>query len=91
MSAATAKTPQQVWDEFRLAGVPIATWARHNGFTRDVVMSVLRGRANGKRFGKAREVAIALGLVQGELVDPRHFKPARSVTSRKAPTAAKEQ
>ncbi|MBE7419856.1 MAG: DNA-binding protein [Ideonella sp.] len=69
------KTREQVRAEFRAAGVTVAEWARLNDFSRDVVMTVLRGRVRGN-YGEGHRVAVALGLKSGQVVDPKKFKAA---------------
>lgn len=46
---------------FYARGEQISTWAQEHGFSKDLVYSVLGGRAKGHR-GQAHKIAVALGL-----------------------------
>lgn len=54
-------TPDQVKHKFMAAGVPVASWADANGYSRRYVYMVLNGQYKG-HFGKAHEIAVKLGL-----------------------------
>lgn len=73
----TPKTPEDVRREFVEAGVSVAGWARANGFSRDTVIDVLRGQSAGLR-GQGHEVAVALGLKDGHVIDVTKFKPRKT-------------
>jgi len=77
------KTPAQVRDEFRAAGISVSEWARAHGFNRMTVVDVLRGARKGNR-GEAHKVALALGLKIGRLVDVNSFKAPPKVEAREA-------
>lgn len=55
------KTPDQVKQEFRTNGTPVAAWAAKHGYTPQEVYKVLNGQAKGN-FGRAHEIAVSLGL-----------------------------
>lgn len=78
VSASTLKTAAQVKKEFERAGVSVTEWARAHKFERMTVVDILRGKRVGKR-GEAHEVAIALGMKDGVIVEPKQFfhPPAR--------------
>lgn len=46
---------------FEIQGVTVTDWARANGFTANIVYTLLSGRTRGRR-GKAHQAAVALGL-----------------------------
>lgn len=60
------RTAGDVIEEFRLRGISVAAWARHNGFNPTLVYQVLRSRNIPSR-GKSHCIAVALGLKQGLL------------------------
>lgn len=64
------------WREMRALGINITAWARENGFNRDVVMSVLRGKC-ACLHGQAHAVAVTLGIKQGAIVKPGTYCPAK--------------
>jgi gp16 family phage-associated protein len=74
------KTPEQVKRCFAEAGVSIGGWARRNGYQRTVVYALLSGKLKGSH-GKAHEIAVALGLKKGTVVDPGEFSPAAADVS----------
>jgi len=55
------KTPAQVKQEFINSGTPVSNWAAKNGFVPQEVYKVLNGQSKGN-FGRAHEIAVALGL-----------------------------
>jgi gp16 family phage-associated protein len=61
-------------DDLHTAGVSVSQWARDNGYSRDVVASVVYGRSACLR-GQAHEVAVALGIKTGYVVKPGTYKP----------------
>ena len=63
----TIKTADQVRKELRSKGIPIARWARENGFTRSVVYGLLYGRLVGT-YGATHNAAVLLGLKDGEII-----------------------
>ena len=62
----SVKTAEQVREEFNRVGMPIAGWAREHGFKPNLVIEVLRGRILCKR-GKSHEIAVLLGLKDGQI------------------------
>lgn len=54
-------TPNQVKANFMAHGVPVATWAKANGYSPRYVYMVLNGQFKG-HFGKAHDIAVKLGL-----------------------------
>jgi gp16 family phage-associated protein len=65
----------RVRQEMIAAGITQCAWAKANGFSRQQVADVLTGRRLCLR-GASHAVAVALGLKQGRIVNPKHFKPA---------------
>lgn len=61
MTKRKALTPEQVRQQMRERGMPIARWAREHGFRLQAVYRVMGGQDKGY-FGKAYEIAVALGL-----------------------------
>ena len=61
MKAQTAKTVQQIRDEFLQEGITVASWADQHGFNRATVNQVLTGR-NAATYGVGHLIAVALGL-----------------------------
>jgi len=61
----TVKTPEQVRAEFNRIGKPFTEWARDHGYKHNLVYEVLRGRVC--RRGKSHEIAVLLGLKEGEI------------------------
>jgi gp16 family phage-associated protein len=57
----TLRTPDEVLAWFRTNGISIAGWCRENGFSRNVVNSLLHAGLPGLR-GQAHKAAIALRL-----------------------------
>ena len=72
----TLKTGAQVREEFLRNGVSIGSWAKANGFKRSDVYAVLDGK-NKMKYGKAHEIAVALGMKDGVVVAPANFLPAQ--------------
>ena len=60
------KTPEEVRAHFDRIGKPITIWAREHGYTPTLVYEILHGRILCKR-GKSHEVAVLLGLKDGEI------------------------
>lgn len=54
-------TREEVKAQFIAAGITQAEWARRNGFSRIDVAMVLNGHRK-CNYGKAHEIAVALGL-----------------------------
>jgi gp16 family phage-associated protein len=61
MPKATALTPQQVREQFRAQGITLSTWAAERGFRRQDVYRVMGGQYKA-HYGRAHEIAVALGL-----------------------------
>ena len=53
-----------------LQGLTAAAWARANNFPVRVVQELLRDRAKGN-YGVAHDIAVALGIKEGEPTDER--------------------
>ncbi|UXY17202.1 DNA-binding protein [Chitiniphilus purpureus] len=60
------RTTTDVLEEFRLRGISVAEWARHNGFNPTLVYQVLRSRHVPTR-GQSHRIAVALGMKRGFL------------------------
>jgi len=58
------RTALQALEEFRLRGISVAAWARHNGFNPTLVYQVLHARSVPTR-GESHRIAVALGLKHG--------------------------
>lgn len=56
-------TPEAVKSAFFENGISIREWATRNGFSQDLVYSVLNGRNQATR-GQSYRIAVALGLRQ---------------------------
>lgn len=54
-------TPSQVREHFRLQGKTLTQWAKEQGFPRQAVYRVMAGQDKAY-FGRAHEIAVALGL-----------------------------
>lgn len=61
------KTAIQVKQELNANGTPVSTWAKERGFTPQEVYKVLNGQVKGN-FGRAHQIAVALGLKLGPKV-----------------------
>ncbi|GAA5784678.1 DNA-binding protein [Chitiniphilus shinanonensis] len=59
-------TPAQVKAKFRSEGKTFTQWAEENGYSRNQVYRVLNGTDKG-HYGKAHEIAVALGLKSDRL------------------------
>ena len=71
MSGSTpVKTPEEVRAQFERIGKTLTEWAREHGYKKSLVFQVLYGRFKCKR-GKSHEVAVLLGLKDGEIVPRR--------------------
>lgn len=57
----SALTPDQVRQQFRLRGETLTQWAAARGYDRKAVYRVMSG-ADKAHFGRAHEIAVALGL-----------------------------
>jgi gp16 family phage-associated protein len=73
----TVRSPAEVREDFERHGVSISKWARDRGFDESLVRAVLLERAKG-RYGKAHEIAVALGLKPDPGKPPKFLKEARS-------------
>lgn len=60
------KTPEQVRNDLRRKGMPIAWWADANKIPRSVVYGLLYGRLSGE-YGHAHKAAVLLELKDGEI------------------------
>ena len=66
----SVKTVEQVREEFARFGKPFSAWSREHGFKPNLVYEVLRGRILCRR-GKSHEIAVLLGLKDGEIEQRR--------------------
>ena len=55
------KTPEQVKQGFRNAGITVTQWAEEHNFPPNAVYQVLNGFSKG-HYGQAHQIAVALGL-----------------------------
>lgn len=85
----SALSVEQVRRRFYASGTSVTDWARKNGFSRQVVYSLLSGRTRGYR-GVSHSAAVALGLkaeldiaapgsVQGRQ-NERHFSSPKNAS-----------
>lgn len=49
-------------------GLTVSAWSLKNGFSRNLVIDVIRGRIKG-RINKGHKIAVLLGIKEGEIVD----------------------
>ncbi|MBI0095229.1 MULTISPECIES: DNA-binding protein [Gilliamella] len=63
----TAKTIEQIKKEFLFSGMTISQWSKVHGYPYHSVQQVLSGKSNCSR-GKTHEIAVLLGLKEGEIV-----------------------
>lgn len=68
MKAREAVTSQQARDNLYAQGISISEWARREGFSKNLVFSILQGRRL-CRFGKSHQIAVKLGMKVGSLSD----------------------
>jgi gp16 family phage-associated protein len=61
------RTAEEARAELQRKGISITQWALANKFSPNLVFEVLWGRKKCVR-GQAREIAIKLGLMEGEIV-----------------------
>lgn len=66
------RTPEEVRAEFQRNGISIASWASAHGFNTNLVFEVLAGRKKGIR-GQSHQIAVLLGLKEGEVTTAREF------------------
>jgi gp16 family phage-associated protein len=71
MTRKTALTPDQVRQQLRQRGKTLTKWAAENGYDRKAVYRVING-ADKAYYGRAHEIAVALGLkvVESETSTP---------------------
>lgn len=62
------KTIQEVREDFSRKGLTIRQWAMQKGVNEKTVYAVIEGLNKGK-YGAAHEVAVLLGLKEGNLND----------------------
>ncbi len=75
-----AITSEQIKAKFKREGRSFAEWARTNNYRYNDVQRVLNGFSKARR-GLGHEIAIKLGMKDGELVAPSGFEKSE-VTSR---------
>lgn len=59
------KTAEQVKEELKRKHGSVKAWAERNNYTALEVSRVMRG-VNKARFGRGREIALKLGLIEAE-------------------------
>jgi gp16 family phage-associated protein len=74
------RTPDQARDALKAKGISITQWAIANKYSPNLVYEVLGGRKKCVR-GQAHEIAVKLGLKQGEICnDPANaLEPSKFV------------
>lgn len=55
------KSPEQVKNDLYAKGITLKQWAEKNGYPSAEVYKVLNGERKG-RYGRAHQIAVALGL-----------------------------
>ncbi|MFD1697877.1 DNA-binding protein [Halopseudomonas phragmitis] len=65
MATQRVLTPDQVKQRFKQRGITISGWAEEHGYRPNAVYRVLNG-FDKAHYGKAHEIAIALGLKASE-------------------------
>lgn len=66
MSTRKVKTAEEVRAQFNRIGKPVSAWAREHGYKQNLVYEVLRGAVLCRR-GKSHEIAVLLGMKDGEI------------------------
>jgi gp16 family phage-associated protein len=64
------KTAEQIRQEFEYSGQSIVSWAKENNFSVHLVYQVLLSNKIPRR-GKSHDIAVQLGLKQGEINDKK--------------------
>lgn len=82
MTRKTALTPDQVRQRLRQRGKTLTQWAAEHGFDRKAVYRVING-ADKAYYGRAHEIAVALGLKVVE-VEPSTTADGRNMQTRAA-------
>lgn len=78
-----ALTPEQVRQRFRARGETLTQWAAAHGYDRAAVYRVMGGQDKA-RYGRAHEIAVALGLKVLDDVDCAPAKPSTPADGRNA-------
>lgn len=74
----TLRTADEAREALKRQGVSISSWAIANGFSTTQVFEVLAGRNKATR-GKAHNIAVRLGLKEGEVcTDPANALERRA-------------
>ena len=68
MKAQKLRTREEVLEDFARKGISIRGWAKSKGVSHGCVRGVLTGRLSG-RIGKSHNVAVLLGIKDGEIVE----------------------
>ena len=68
MKTQNLRTPQEIRAEWLRKGLGQNDWARRNGFNPATVSQVLTGKNTGAR-GKGHQIAVFLGIKDGEIVE----------------------
>lgn len=66
MATKKIKTIEEVRDDFRRKGLTIRAWAAKHGVSERTTYAVISGENKGN-YGKAHEIAVLLGLKDGEI------------------------
>ena len=66
---------------FEESGIPVAEWARENGFSASLVYQVLEGKGKCIR-GQSHRIAVALGMKEGLSLNVAQLTKRLSATSR---------
>lgn len=67
---------EQALSKLQEAGISIPQWALANGFSVATTKAVLYGHVKGVR-GEAHRVAVALGIKNGPIINPKGYQPVR--------------
>lgn len=76
------RTPDEARSELERKGISISQWAAANGFSAQMVFEVLSGRKKGIR-GQAHNIAVKLGIKDGEVIDSNQAAIANALSRRK--------
>lgn len=83
MTRKTALTPDQIRQKLRSRGLTLTAWAKERGYDRDSVYRVLNGKDKA-HYGRAHEIAVALGLKVPDTEESSASDPARNAQGKKA-------
>lgn len=80
LNDSTAARRKQVEERLSHFGLSLRSWATANGFSPSMVHAVIAGRVS-CRFGKSHQIAVLLGLKDGEVLGRAHAASSNERTS----------